>query len=252
MDYPAELAHLVGTLEQTLDLGGIRGRVLLAGQRMPGVIPEVMERPRHQINQPVRHQHAEDQDDAEKIDLLANGRLDLQSDVVLVHAHMHVAGLAGEDARRDLREISETRECAVVGVLRTLVVGEDLVGNAWDEGMRDDYALLVRDEDVGDAGDLDELVDDRLEGRIVPVDDQVDVRVGNTACDRPTILQEIASQLSVHGVDVQGGGQRHNEPYDGEHAEQGFLIQSGDPHRFVQASHSPSPNGTNRPSLTTV
>jgi hypothetical protein len=84
---------------------------------------------------------------------------------------MHVAGLAGEDCCRDLREISETRECAVVDVLRTLVVGEDLVGNARHEGMRYDHALLVYDEDVGDAGDLDELVDDGLEGRIVPVND---------------------------------------------------------------------------------
>jgi hypothetical protein len=120
------------------------------------------------------------------------------------------------------------RECAVVDVLRILVVGEDLVGNARHEGMRDDHAFLVHDEDVGDAGDLDELVDDGLEGRIVLVDDQVDVRVGNAARDRPTVVQEIASQLSVHGVDVEGGGQRHNEPYHGEHAEQGLLIESGD------------------------
>jgi hypothetical protein len=56
--------------------------------------------------------------------------------------------------------------------------------------MRDDHALLVHNEDVGDAGDLDELVDDRLEGRIVPVDDQVDIRVGNAARNRPTVVQE--------------------------------------------------------------
>ena len=118
--------------------------------------------------------------------------------------------------------------------------------------MRDDHALLVHDEDVGDAGDLDELVDDGLEGRIVLVDDQVDVRVGNAARDRPAVVQEIAGQLSVHGVDVEGGGQRQDEPYDGEHAEQGLLIESSDPHRFVQASHSPSRNGTKWPSLTTV
>jgi hypothetical protein len=37
--------------------------------------------------------------------------------------------------------------------------------------MRDDHALLVHDEDVRDAGDLDELVDDGLEGRIVLMDD---------------------------------------------------------------------------------
>src|SRR3974377_2077325 len=219
-DYPAELAHLVGTLEQTLDLGRSRGRdVLLAGQRMPGVIPEVIERARHQINQPVGRQHAGDQDDAEKIDLLANGRLDLQGDVVLVHADMHVAGLACEDAGRDLREVSEARECAVVDVLRILVVGEDLVGNARNEGMRDDRALLVHDEDVGDAGDLDELVDDGLEGRIVLVDDQVDVRVGNARGNPPTRV---------------------------------FVMNSGDPHRFAQPPPSPSPNGTNRPSLITV
>src|SRR5262249_1079642 len=141
---------------------------------------------------------------------------------------------------------------AVIDLLRSLVIGEDLVGNARHEGMRDDHALLVHDEDVGDAGDLDELVDDGLKGRIVLVDDQVDVRVGNAAPDRPTFVQEIASQLSVDGVDVQGGGQRQNEPYHGEHAEQRLLIESGDPHRFAQASHSPSRNGTNRPSLTTV
>jgi hypothetical protein len=236
-----------------LDLRGIRRRgVLLAGQRMPGVTPEVIERPRHQIHQPVGRQHAADQDDAEKIDLLADGRLDLQGDVTLVHADMHVAGLAGEDVSRDLREVSEARECAVVDVLRILVVGEDLVGNARNEGMRDDYAVLVNDEDVGDAGDLDELVDDGLEGRIVLVDNQVDVRVSNAARNRPAIVQEIASQLSVHGVDVEDGGQRHNEPYHGEHAEQGLLIEPGDPHGFAQASHSPSPNGTNRPSLITL
>src|SRR5262249_53378387 len=177
-DYPAELAHLVGTLEQTLDLGGIRGRgVLLAGQRMPGVTPEVIERPRHQIHQPVGRQHAYDQDDAKKIDLLAYGRLDLQGDVTLIHADMHVAGLAGQDACRDLREVSKPRKRAVVDVLRILVVCDDLVGNARHEGMRDDHALLVHDEDVGDAGNLDELVDDGLEGRIVLADDQVDVRV---------------------------------------------------------------------------
>jgi hypothetical protein len=118
--------------------------------------------------------------------------------------------------------------------------------------VRDNHALLVHDEDVGDAGDLDELVDDGLKGRIVLVDDQVDVRVGNAARNRPAVVQEIASQLSVHGVDVEDGGQGHNEPHDGEHAEQGFLIESRDSHRFAQASHSPSPNGTNRPSLTTV
>src|SRR5262249_6187289 len=171
-DYPAELAHLVGTLKQTLDLRGIWGRgVLLAGQRMPGVTSEVIERPRHQIHQPVGRQYADDQDDAEKIDLLANSRLDLQGDVALVHADMYVAGLAGEDACRDLREASEAHKCAVIDLLRSLVVGEDLVGNARHEGMRDDHALLVHDEDVGDAGDLDELVDDGLEGRIVLVDD---------------------------------------------------------------------------------
>ena len=103
--------------------------------------------------------------------------------------------------------------------------------------MRDNHALLVHDEDVGDAGDLDELVDDGLEGRIVLVDDQVDVRVGNAARNRPTVVQEIASQLSVHGVDVEGGGQRHNEPHYGEHAEQSLLIELCNPHRFVQASH---------------
>src|SRR3974377_53440 len=167
-DYPAELAHLVGTLEQALDLGRIRGRdVLLAGQRMPGVTSEVIERPRHQVHQPVGRQHAADQDDAEKIDLLANGRLDLQGDVTLVHADMHVAGLAGEDACRDLREVSEACECAVVDVLHLLVVGEDLVGNARHEGMRGERALLVHDEDVGDAGDLDELVDEGWEGSVV-------------------------------------------------------------------------------------
>src|SRR5262249_15884002 len=191
-------------------------------------------------------------DDAEKIDLLANGCLDLQGDVALVHPHMHGAGLAGEDACRDLREVSKARECAVVDVLRILVVGEDLVGNPRHEGMRDNHALLGHNEDVGDAGDLDELVDDGLKGRIVLVDDQVDVRVRNAARNRPAVVQEIASQLSVDGLDVEDGGQGYNEPYDGEHAEQGFLIESRDSHRFAQASHSPSPNGTNRPSLTTV
>src|SRR5499433_522803 len=219
---------------------------------MPGVIPEVIERPRHQMHQPVGHQHADDQNDAEKIDLLANGSLDLQSDVVLIHADMHVAGLAGEDASCDLGEVSEAGECAVVDVLRILVVGEDLVGNARHEGMRDNHAVLVHNEDVGDAGDLDELVDDGLEGRIVLVDDQVDVRVGNAARNRPTVVQEIASQLSVDGVDVEGGGQRHNKAYHCEHPEEGLLIESSDPHRFAQASHSPSPNGTYRPSLITV
>ena len=86
---------------------------------------------------------------------------------------MYIAGLAGEDACRDLREVAKAREFAVVDVLRILVIGQDLVGNARHEGMRDDHALLVHDEDVGD-------------------------------------------------------------------------------HRFAQASHSPSPNGTNRPSLITV
>src|SRR3974377_2519735 len=48
-DYPAELAHLVGTLEQTLALGRIRGRARLhAGQRMPGVIPGGIEGAGHQ------------------------------------------------------------------------------------------------------------------------------------------------------------------------------------------------------------
>ena len=45
------------------------------------------------------------------------------------------------------------------------------------------HALLVDDEDVGDTGNLDELVDDGLEGRIVSLDDQIDVRVGDAARD---------------------------------------------------------------------
>src|SRR5262249_21937528 len=252
-NYPPKLAHLIGTLEQTLDVGGVRGRsVMLAGQRMPVVTSERIERPGHQMHQPVGGQHAHERSDAEEVDLLANGRLDVQADVALVHADMHVAGVAGEDASRDLRVVSEAGECALVDVLRILVVGEDFVGNVRHESMCDDHAMLVHDEDVGDAGDLDELVDDGLEGRVVLVDDQVHVRVGNAARNRPTIVQEIASQLSVDGVDVEAGGQRHNQPYYGEQAEQGFLIESGDPHRFPHVCHSPSPNGTNRPSLTPV
>src|SRR5439155_3137811 len=89
-DQPAELAHLVDAIEQALDLGGVRGRAaLFARQGMPSVAAEVIERPRHLIHQPVGHQHTDDEDDGEKIDLPANGRLDLQGDVALVYADMH-------------------------------------------------------------------------------------------------------------------------------------------------------------------
>src|SRR5256886_11161492 len=90
----AELAHFVDALEQTLDVGGARGRdAFLAGQGIPGVAPEVIERPRQLIHQPVGHQHTDDEDDGEKMDLLADGRLHLHGDVALVHADMHAAGL---------------------------------------------------------------------------------------------------------------------------------------------------------------
>src|SRR5215469_11323412 len=163
---------------------------------------------------------------------------------------MHVTGLAGDDTCRYLREVSEARERAVVNVLRILVVGGNLVGHAWHESMGDNHALLVHDEDIGDAGDLDELVDDGLERRIVLMDDQVDVRVGDTARDRPAVLQEIVGQLPVHGVDVESGGQPHDEPHEGKYAKKSLLIESGDPHHSAQASPSPSRNGTKRPSLT--
>ena len=157
---------------------------------------------------------------------------------------MHVAGLAGDDTCRHLREVSEARERAVVNVLRILVVGGNLVWHARHESMSNDHAIRVHDEDIRNAGDLDELVDDGLEGRIVLMDDQVDVRIGNTARDRPAVLQEIVGQLPVHGVDVESGGQRHDEPHEGKYAEKSLLIESGDPHHFAQASHSPSRNGT--------
>src|SRR5271166_1255746 len=159
---------------------------------------------------------------------------------------MHVAGLAGDDTCRHLRER------AVVKVLRILMVGGDLVWHAWHESMGDDHALLVHDEHIRDARDLDELVDDGLEGRIVLMDDQVDVRVGNTARDRPAVLQKIVGQLPVHGVDVESRGQRHDEPHERKYAEKSPLVESGAPYHFAQASHSPSRNGTKRPSLTTV
>src|SRR6516165_6308177 len=179
---------------------------------MQSVAPEVIERPRHLIHQPVAHQHADYEDDAEKVYLLADGSLNLQGYVARVHADMNVACLTGDDICRYLREVSEAFEGAVVGVLRILVVGGDLVGHTRHESMRDDHALLVHDEDIRDARDLYELVNDRLEGRIVPLDDQIDVRVGNAACDRPAVLQEIVGQLPIHGVDVKRGGRRHDEP----------------------------------------
>src|SRR5262249_43559793 len=153
----------------------------------------------------------------EKVDLSANGGLDLQGDIALVHADMHVAGLTSDDTCRHLREVSEALKRAVVDVLRILVVGGDLVGYARHESMRDDHALLVHDEDIRDAGDLYELINDRLEGRIVPMDDHIDIRVGNAARNGPAVLQEIVGQLPVHGEHIECGGRRHDEPHKGEH-----------------------------------
>src|SRR5262249_15533148 len=140
---------------------------------MPSIATQVMERPRYLVHQPVGRQHADDEDDGEKVDLLADGRLYLQGDVALVHADMHAARLAGNDGCRHFREGSEAGERAVIDVLPVLVVGSDLIRHTWHEGMSDDPALPVHNENIGDAWDLDVLIDDGLEGRIILVDDQV-------------------------------------------------------------------------------
>src|SRR5215469_17431702 len=248
-----ELADFVDALEQPLELRGMRGRnALFAGQGMPSVAAELIKGPRYLIHQPVGQQHTDDEDNGEKVDGIADGRLDLQSDVALVHADMHAAGRAGDYWRRQFREVSKARERAVIDLFPILVVGGDLVGHARYEGMRDDRAFLVDDEDVGDAGDIDILVDDGLESGIVLTDDQIDVRVGNGARDRPAALLEVVGQLPVDGVYVECGGGDHDEPHEGKQAEQGLLIESSDLHCFAHASHSLSRNGAKWPSLTTL
>src|SRR4051794_14049651 len=156
--HAAKLTHLVSAFKQALDLGGVRQRgLLLNGQGMQSVPPEVIEWPRHLIHQRVRRQDADHEDDAEKVDPPPNGGLDLQGDVALVHADMHVAGLASDDTCRHFREVSEACELAVVDILSILVVEGDLVGHARHERMCHNHALLVRHEYVRDAGDLYEL-----------------------------------------------------------------------------------------------
>src|SRR5262245_47131767 len=146
---------------------------------MPGIAAQQMKRPRYLVNQPVGRQHTDDEDDGKKVDLPADGRLNLQGEVALVHADMHAAGLAGNDACRYLRKVPEPGKLAIISVLPVLVVGSDLVRHAGHEGMSDNCSLPIHNENIGDARDLNVLVDDGLKGGIVLVDDQVAVRVGN-------------------------------------------------------------------------
>src|SRR5947207_5567090 len=214
---------------------------------MPSIATQEMKRPRYLIHQPVCRQHADDEDDGEEVDYPADGRLNLQGEVAFVHADMHAAGLAGNDARRHLRKVSEAGEGAIIDILPVLVVGSDLVRHAGNEGMSDDGSLSVHHENIRDAWDVNVLVDDGLQGRIVLVDDQVAVRVGNCARDRSAAVQEIVGELPVDGMDVNDGSRHQDEPHEGKDAKQGLLIEPSDPHRFTQASHSPSCKGTNWP-----
>src|SRR4029078_7597368 len=203
------------------------------------------------IHQPVSHQHADDEDDGKDVDFPADGGLNLQGEVALVHADMHAAGLTGNDAGRYLGKVAEAGELAIIDVLRVLVVGRDLGRNAGHESMSDDRSLAGDDEHIGDTGDLNILVDDGLKSRIVLVDDEVAVRIGNCAGNRPAAVHERVGQLPVDGADIDDGGRHQDKPHEGKTAKQGLLIEPSDPNHFNHASPSPSCKGTNRPSLTT-
>ncbi|WP_420461739.1 hypothetical protein [Candidatus Palauibacter sp.] len=123
--------------------------------------------------------------------------------------------------------------------------------------MGEDLAGVARDVDVPDALDLNELVDERLQRGEVPVQEDVDARIGDVLCDVRAVALVLLRQLAGDCSDGERGCREHDRPEQHEDAEARLAEEFPDPDvvrlglRHANLA-SQSLRVTKRPSSTTV
>ena len=82
---------------------------------------------------------------------------------------MHRPGNASENRTAYFDEIAHPRQAALHCLHIKRIAGANFCGNARHKGVGEELAGFVGDVDVLDALNLDELIDERLQGRQVAI-----------------------------------------------------------------------------------
>ena len=252
---PGQFAHLVAAARDRRQLLRHRfdGRVVALQEgdfaRLAGELPERLRDPVHQQPRRQRHRQA---NEAPHHPLPEDRGPEGPVDGLLVHADVDLADLAVEDRGGNVQEGPRSGDVhpADLGPFQFADRLTQLGRRLGDEGVRQDLALVIADEDVADAFGFGELVDQRLQCRGVGLhQDVVDAGAGDGFRDgRP-----LASVLAVEHVRQRPGGEpgrrRRRAAEQGHQRDQ----QSGEQPRRLHFCHSlQSVSITNRRPRTTV
>ena len=198
-----QLADLVVSPQQLVVR---RSRAIPATRQLHRIGQQVAQRLGRQVDEPDGGKDANNQDDRDQIHLAPDRSLNFQRNQTRVHANMNGARNAGQDRAADFYEISHAGQIAFHGLGTRRVSEPNLVGNAGNKGVGQQLACFVRDVDVADALNFDELVDERLQGRQIPIQENVHARIGDSLGNVLAVALVLLRQMCIDRVDTQDGG----------------------------------------------
>src|SRR2546425_10999774 len=116
---------------------------------------------RDAIHQEVHTQHTHQKNSEHQRLLTNNSRANGSSDHVFVETDVDIAGNPDQDGRRDIDEIPQAVDLHVLNGRRVFTAVDllEFRGDLRHEGVRDNGALRVDDENVRDPLDFQKLVD---------------------------------------------------------------------------------------------
>jgi hypothetical protein len=154
-------------------------------------------------------QHAGDEQEREHGEHLPDAAPDGRADRGAVHPDVDVPDPTGQNGAAHVDAVADTGDLRPPGDGPVRVAGEGrhLTRDARHERVRDDLPPGVRDQDVGEAvGRVPPLVDHRLDGGRVVVEEHLDAGAGDVLGHAPPARLELRRQCPV-GLPGQEGGQ---------------------------------------------
>ena len=142
-----QLSDLIVSLQELVHIWRC-GHRIRTGREMNRIGKEFAQRFRRQVDEPDSGKNAQDKDDGNQIDLSTNGPLNVEGDQIRVHPDMHDPSKAGQDGTANFYKVAHAGQMAIYGSRVKWIACSDLIGNARDKRVRQEFAGFVRDVDV--------------------------------------------------------------------------------------------------------
>jgi hypothetical protein len=169
----------------------------------------------------ISRSRGQEKDQGDQPDLPDDGGPDGGVDHPFVHPHVHVPDHPRQDGGCDIYETAPVPDTQVANdgpILFPLCDVQDFRWDTRDERVGDEFVLIIHHKDVGHATSwIEELIDGRLDGRSIPVQQQLHAGVGNAFGNGGPSVGELLAQARAQGqAEKDGKDHSHQDEHDGD------------------------------------